>query len=83
MLTRQQLKMVMGGIGGSGGGSNDSCSTKCQCPDGYIVRDGVTLPEVFVSPCTICEISVGKYIKCSGVQHDCSIPEGDCIRWGA
>ncbi|HOZ84834.1 MAG TPA: hypothetical protein PK191_05050 [Niabella sp.] len=34
VLTRQQLKMVMGGSGRSGTNTGESCSTKCKCPAG-------------------------------------------------
>ncbi|TXH20236.1 MAG: hypothetical protein E6Q95_06080 [Chitinophagaceae bacterium] len=73
-LTRADLKNVMGGAVDLPGMNNpDTCSTVCKCPAGFIVRDGVVaLPEIFVYPCTVCEISVGNWFKCSGVQYNCS-----------
>lgn len=80
ILTREQLKKILGGSDGGSGSGDGKCETKCKCPKGHIVRDGVTLPTISVYPCTVCKIEEGVSVTCSDTKTTCSFPKEDCIK---
>ena len=50
ILTRAQLKKVLGGSGSGGGSGETACATTCKCPAGYTVKPGKN-PGIAISPC--------------------------------